>query len=289
MPYPSVISTLPNPQATDRLNSPSHSSLHQSENTAIVETQTFVGTNSSAIGTLVYDIRAAASNGGGHVQTANKGGTGQTSFTKGDILIATSSSVLTKLGVSSTVGDVLTANPNAAAGVNWAAGAASTKITAQNTAISRSAGNSSALTVFFATSVLGSTLSNNNAIKYTAYFPTFSKAASNTFTANVMYGNNTVATFTVASAPSIVGQIGYLQGYIVASSVAAQMSSGQFTSETPASGSPNAIFPTHLYSVNQNSSVESSATQNLIITGQYSTADGNNSVLGGTFVVEKIQ
>lgn len=118
MAYPSVISTLSTPQATDRLNSPSHSTLHQNENTGITETQTFVGTLSSAVGTLVYDIRSTTSNGGGHVQTANKGGTGQTSFNKGDLLIGQSSSVLTRLAVGSD-GLGLLADSTAATGVRW--------------------------------------------------------------------------------------------------------------------------------------------------------------------------
>lgn len=119
MAYPSVISTLATPQPTDRLNSPSHSALHQNENTGIREIQTFVGTlPSSAVGTLIYDIRSPDSNGGGHIQTANKGGTGQTNYTKGDVLVGQSSSVLVKLAVGND-NQVLIANSSVAAGVNW--------------------------------------------------------------------------------------------------------------------------------------------------------------------------
>lgn len=121
MAYPSTLSSLTDPQATDRLNSPSHSALHQAENAAIEAIEAFVGTSSSTAGTLIYDIRAAASNGGGHVQTADKGGTGQTSYTKGDILVASSSSVLTRLAVG-TNGRFLTSDSTAATGVNWAGG-----------------------------------------------------------------------------------------------------------------------------------------------------------------------
>ena len=103
MAYPSVLSALSNPNATDRLNSPSHSSLHQSENSAITQVETFLGLEGSAstVGTLIYDVRSPASNGGGHVQTANKGGTGQVTFNKGDTLVAQSSSVISKLSVGS--------------------------------------------------------------------------------------------------------------------------------------------------------------------------------------------
>ena len=120
MPYPSVITSFTNPQPTDRLNSPSHSSIETAQNTGLTELQTFVGTLASTAGTLIYDIRAAASNGGGHVQAENKGGTGQTSYTKGNILVATSSSVLAKLAVGNN-GEFLTADDTQNGGVRWAA------------------------------------------------------------------------------------------------------------------------------------------------------------------------
>lgn len=118
MAYPSTVSSFTNPQPTDRLNSPSHSSVESAQNTGLTELQTFVGTLSSTAGTLIYDIRAAASNGGGHVQGATKGGTGQTTFNKGDILIATNSTTIAKLAVGFD-GSVLVANSSVAGGINW--------------------------------------------------------------------------------------------------------------------------------------------------------------------------
>lgn len=125
--FPSVISTISNPNPTDKLNSPSHSSIEQAQNDGIKKLETFIGTESSAVGTFFYDIRGAGSNGGGHVQSANKGGTGQTAFTKGDVLIAQSSSVLTKLAVGSD-GQALTADSTQAAGVKWSGVATATQI-----------------------------------------------------------------------------------------------------------------------------------------------------------------
>lgn len=122
MAYPSVISTLANPSPSDKLNNPSHSTLHDNENTAITEIQTFVGTlPASAVGTLMYDVRSPDSDGGGHVQSANKGGTGQTSYNKGDVLVGQSSSVLTKLSVG-TNGQYLVADSSTAIGVRWGVG-----------------------------------------------------------------------------------------------------------------------------------------------------------------------
>lgn len=66
-------------------------------NTEIVALETKVGVdNSSVVTSLDYIAKNAASNGGGHVQTANTGGTGQTMYNKGDLLIGQSSSVLAK-------------------------------------------------------------------------------------------------------------------------------------------------------------------------------------------------
>lgn len=119
MAFPSTVAALTDPQSTDRLNSPSHSAIEQAQNTNIEEIQTFIGTtNTSTVGTLLYDVRAPGSNGGGHIQSANKGGTGQTSYTKGDILVAQSASMLTKLAVGG-VGQVLIANDNSNVGVQW--------------------------------------------------------------------------------------------------------------------------------------------------------------------------
>ena len=73
---------------------------------------------SSVVGTLEYFAKSPASNGGGHVQTANKGGTGQTSFNKGDILVAQSSSVLSKLGVGAN-GQILVADSSQQVGIKW--------------------------------------------------------------------------------------------------------------------------------------------------------------------------
>ena len=70
--FPSVISTVSDPASTDKLNSPSHSGIETNQNDAIEKLETFIGTLSSAAGTLMYDIRAAASDGGGHVPTPNK-------------------------------------------------------------------------------------------------------------------------------------------------------------------------------------------------------------------------
>ncbi len=120
MAFPSVLSSFPRPSATDRLNSPSHSNLHNTVSSAVGQLEAVIGVegDSSVVGTLEYLIKSPASDGGGHVQVANKGGTGQTNYNKGDVLVAQSSSVLTKLSVG-TDGFALTSDSTQITGVTW--------------------------------------------------------------------------------------------------------------------------------------------------------------------------
>lgn len=120
MSYPSTITAFPSPTPSSRLNSPSHSTLENLQSSTITQIQAVVGLagDSSTLGTIIGDVRSPDSNGGGHIQTANKGGTGQISYTKGDILIAQSQSVLSKLAVG-TDGLALVADSGQPAGVRW--------------------------------------------------------------------------------------------------------------------------------------------------------------------------
>lgn len=102
-----------------RLSSPNHVTHHQTEDDTIEALQAKVGVDNSAVtSSLDYIVKNASSDGGGHVQTAAKGGTGQTSYTKGDILVAQSATTLTKLTVGSN-NQVLTADSTQTTGVKW--------------------------------------------------------------------------------------------------------------------------------------------------------------------------
>lgn len=118
MAYPNNLDSFTDPQPTDRLNSPSHSGIEIAQNTALESIQSVVGIVSSTYG-ITYDVRSPNSNGGGHVQTANKGGTGQTVYTKGDLLVAQSSSVLTKVAIASVDGYALIIDSTQPTGVTW--------------------------------------------------------------------------------------------------------------------------------------------------------------------------
>lgn len=118
--FPSVLTTFTDPTPTNRLNSPSHSSIESAQNSGISQLEAVIGVSgdSSVVGTYEYWVKSPASNGGGHVQTANKGGTGQTAYTKGDILVAKSSSVLSKLAIGS-YGQVLQVDSTTDTGLKW--------------------------------------------------------------------------------------------------------------------------------------------------------------------------
>lgn len=120
MAFPSTLSTFPITNPTDRLNSPSHSGLHNTTSSALGQVEAVIGVDgvSSVVGTMMYDLRSPASKGGGHVQGAAFGGTGQTNFNKGDMLAAQSASVLSKIAIGSN-GYLLAANSSQAAGVQW--------------------------------------------------------------------------------------------------------------------------------------------------------------------------
>lgn len=286
--YPSTITTFSYPTASDRLNSPSHSALHNTTSSAIGQMQTVIGTSSSIIGTIIGDLRNPASDGGGHVQTAVKGGTGQTSFNKGDLLVATGPSVLSKLAVSSVTGNVLSIDTNEVTGMKWTAiGANKVAVTTNTSSIY----NTTNQTAIFAASIVGSTLGTNNAIKFSGVLAPF-WLNSGTFTVRAQYGVNSVFALTIPQPPNAIASVGgIVEGYIAGhSSVAVQKGFGRFIfgqgveSKGDANVGVNFGFIT-AYGV---SSVNSSAHQDLVITGEFSGAAVNNSVMGQMFVVEKI-
>lgn len=196
MSWPSVLTAFTNPAPTDRLNNPSHSSVEGAQNTALTELQTFVGTQSSAVGTFYYDIRSSNSDGGGHVQGVNKGGTGLTSYTKGDLLVASSSSVLTKQSIG-TDNYVLTADSTKANGVGWApisptVGFDTTPTTLLNDGTETTV-YSSVLAAGFFNANAGLKISANHSVKWTTN-------SGPVVTVNVKYNSSVVATLALSTA-----------------------------------------------------------------------------------------
>lgn len=202
--FPSTLTTFSYPTPSDRLNNPSHSSLHNTVSSALGQVETIIGTDASTLGTIIGDLRSASSDGGGHVQSAVKGGTGQVSFTKGDVLVAQNASTLTKLAVGSD-GQSLIANSSTVTGVNWAIpGGSKVLVNPSIFTISETAqvGEVSVVSAL----VPGSTLGISNAVRATAFININRMAGS--VVARARFGSNSYASVMLRTVSnSVVGTI----------------------------------------------------------------------------------
>lgn len=289
MPWPSTISSFSNPIPSDRLNSPSHSSVETAQNTGLTELQTYIGVttgvNASAVGTLLYNIMAPGSNGGGHVQTANKGGTGQTTFTKGDILVAQSSSVLTKLAVGQDT-YILKANSVAATGIEWSQDSRP-KVFASGSILQLA--DNVTETSIFSTTIPGSTIGTSNAVRSTFFISNAVFEGPDNITLRAKYGSTSVLTIVLsgndANASNLSGTVEYrLIGRNHPSSQLAIMSA-TISQQRPQITTPS-LFGT-VTMVNPNVNVDSGAAQTLGVTAQWS----DNELTGASFlgvIVEKV-
>lgn len=288
--FPSTLSTFTRPTASDRLNNPSHATLHNTVSSALGQVEAVIGLtgDASTLGTIAGDLYSPDSNGGGHVQTANKGGTGQTSYNKGDLLVATSNSVLAKVAVSSTLGDVLLADPSQSAGVRWG-GTVANKIAIYNSVVSQGTGQSSVSTVWCAASIVGSTLGSNNAIRFTGNIPKYAGETGTNLSIHMNYGNNLVASMIILSGGQSVVGTGMIDGALYANkSSSVQTGYIRFwtqTNQKDMSPNPNiAIAYGYQYGT---SSVNSDADQVFTVTSS-SASVGKSSIITGTFLFEKI-
>ena len=196
MPFPSVLNTFNRPATTDRLNNPSHSALHNTVSSAVGQIEQVIGRdgNNSVAGSLIYQIRSADSDGGGHVQVANKGGTGQTTFTKGDILVATSSSVLAKFAIGPS-GNFLKTNSSTASGFEYVPASGKILGSASSVVVRETEGNAS----IFTASIVGSVLGAGNAVRTRVDWFT-EQIYSGSIVARMNYGNNNVGSVQLALA-----------------------------------------------------------------------------------------
>lgn len=288
MAYPSTLSSITNPNAGDKLNSPSHSSIHSQENTAISEIQTFVGTLASTAGTLMYDIRSSSSDGGGHVQGVNKGGTGFTTYTKGDVLVAQSQSVLSKLGVG-TDGQVLTADSSVAAGVKWGTNPATySNNIAQSTSIQAFGSSIVTEVSILSVNIPGSTLGTSNAIRSNLYinrFITDSLATSVLLRAN--YGgtiHGSVMLIGTGGAPNR-GKIEY---FLQANTVSSQVGTLFVNLSRNKPDATNPSITGIIDFERGTSTVDSAANQILGMTIRYSSNNTANIFELGGYSIEKI-
>ncbi len=283
--FPSVLTTFTDPNPSDRLNAPSHSGIETAQNTALEAVERAIGTDASTLGTIIGDLRNPTSDGGGHVQSANKGGTGQTSYAKGDLLVASSSSVLSKLSAGIN-GQTITADNTQAAGIRWTT-SGSSKQAVSGSVFSLS--NSTTETSILSTSISASTLGTNGAIRATLFMNNIAvNGAEDSILFKAVYGNS-----------SVTGRIASITGASPAGAVYADLIAANATN------AQRLILRTDLFPpvvaitsikafigmknlFTATASEDSGANKPFGITAQWGLANGANgySVLG--YVVEKL-
>lgn len=218
MSFPSTITAFPIPNPTSRLNNPSHSALENLQSSTIGQIETVIGLSgdSSTLGTLIGDVRSPGSNGGGHVQTANKGGTGQTSYNKGDLLFGQSQSVLTKFAIGQD-NTYLVADSTQPVGVKW------TPITIPKVAVSGSvvAYTGSTLasgeTSIMSITIPASTLGTNGVIRARIFLKGIhppGSGASDAIRFRTNFGSASIAVIGVGSIFNNVSGLGSISGVI---------------------------------------------------------------------------
>lgn len=285
--WPSVLSTISDPTATNRLNSPSHSSIETAQNDAIKKLETFIGTSASAVGTIIYDVRAAASDGGGHVQGANKGGTGQTSFAKGDILVAKSSSVLSKLAVGNN-NQILQADSAQDVGVKWGTPPVGTRIASSGSVLQNNQANPFSV---MGVTIPGSTLSTYGGIKARVFSEMLTAGTGVRYFWRVHYGKSILGTIqsnTFTPPASSVGvlevnlmplndhpssQMGFIRGYFIESTATSVWSAMSIL------GGNFAVFGTLAVDSNTNQQLDIEASMNNIT---------SSSIISRGHIVERL-
>ena len=285
--FPSTISTFNQVSASDRLNSPSHSALHNNISSVLTQVQTVIGTNvTSAIGTIIGDLRNPTSDGGGHVQTAVKGGTGQTNFTKGDLVVATSPSVLSKLAVGSD-GQNLVVDSSVASGIKWGQAAGSKIAVSASIITFIGSENPTPETSIISVTIPGSTLGASNAVKFTAFTRIGYLNANVSVLARMRYGGAVISSVLInPTANFTASAYGRIEGTIFANN-SANLQLGILEMNTRRNnvnpggqgGSVISFYDTNVSSVN------SSANQTLGLT---LTAAPNTEINFDGYIVEKI-
>lgn len=283
MPFPSVLNSFNRPTTTDRLDSPSHSTLHNTVSSAVGQIEQVIGLSTTSVaGSLFYDIRSPDSNGGGHVQTANKGGTGQTSFTKGDLFVATSSSVISKLAVG-VDGQILVANSSVAAGLNWGAGG--TRIANSASVITANAITEASL---LSITISASTLGTTGAVRATTFVDNYQIGSNGSVLVSVNYSGARVASAVISDTSPIASLFGKITYTLIANNnTAIQRGILEIdlnTNKLNLRASPS-LLSIKNYTMNT-SSVNSDINQSFGITLKPAATGGDISTDG--YIVEKI-
>lgn len=278
--FPSTLSSFSYPTSSNKLNSPSHSALHNTVSSAVGQLEAVIGLDysGSTLGTIIGDLRSPGSSGGGHVQTANLGGTGYAGgFTKGDVLVASASSVLTKVAIG-TDNQVVTVDASQPTGLKYAS---PTLISQISSIISiRGVSETSVLNATIPSSVLGS----GNVVESRMFVNNF--AASGSVLIKATYGGAVVASVMArptGTLSSIYGRVNYI---ILANGNNAQrgileVNLGGQQADPAAVTSITAV---HLYDMNT-ASVATASNKTMGVTMLMSNAGANDHIdIDGSFV-----
>ena len=140
------------------------------------------------------------------------------------------------------------------------------------------------------------TLGTNSAIRYTAYFSNLSSGGGEYFTLRVKYGGTTFASFTENPSGITITGSGEVTGMIVADGATnlqkayANLDVMQTTFNGEDAGSATVVTSKlHGYTGNMALAIDSTASQNLVITLEYSGTNGGNDATCEFMVVEAIR
>lgn len=284
MPWPSTLGTFTDPLAGDNLNSPSHSSIETAQNTALEELQVFLGTQSSAVGTIFYDVRATASGGGGHIQTAILGGTGQTTFAKGDVLAAANSSTLSKLVVGSD-NQYLIADATQATGVKWG-----TPVRVGSSASVQSVVVTTTETSIVSVTIPASVLSSTNVIRGTAFVSAYTAGQGDNLLIKANYGANQVASILLVPSSTVTASVGGKIEYTLLANAASDTQRGELFIDWKANRLnflANSVLGVDGYN-RGTSSINSNLNQTFGLTAQWTASITGSRLDVDGYIVEKI-
>jgi hypothetical protein len=224
------------------------------------------------------------------VQTAVKGGTGQTTFTKGDLLVATSASVLSKLAVGTQDGQTLIVDSSVASGVKWANNQTNKVAVSPGTSVV--GGAVATESSVMAVTIPGSTLGTNNVVRATLYVDNLMFGTAGSVLLQANFGGTVTGSVMIAAgaaisaANALKGKIEYV--VFANSSINAQLSNFvvNLSKDKTEIGS---LFPSVVAAFSTGvSSVNSDANRTLGITARFSNTDADNRVGYRGYIVEKI-
>lgn len=288
--FPSIYSTFSYPTASDRLNNPSHSTLENLQSSTIGQLQAVIGLNgdSSTLGTLLGDLRSPGSGGGGHVQTPAYGGTGQTTYTKGDIIVATSPSVMTKLAVGLD-GQAVVADSSVASGVKWGFPSASKVSASASVQTFLGSSNPSPAQSILSAVIPGSTLGTSSAIRATLNINDFRITGTNSIMLRANYGGGYLCSVVARATSAVINAsvCGELKYTLISNNSALAQRGILFLNVFGQKGDPmtaTSVISVSLYNMSI-SSVNSSANQTMGI--EVMGSEVSNFNVDG-YIVEKI-